>query len=297
MGLTCSSTEICSEVDVMDVCGSFVFTDNENKIIVLAQKSGGALFLKQSHDRQGKNNESYLLEQIDLQSMCGDDHDDILWHKCYIRSALQVGPLNMALIIEEPQQQPHHHYTVVVFDLKSQFSPHSIIKKFSLSASNGSLISLSAVESEFLVEKNMAVFACVYEKGGTVCTLKVSKESSSTLVEFSEEKVNALENDHIVAMDTFVCHSSVFLKSNQHEDGTLMKDSTEQIDDELVYCDDDDGDDAYIYGGVAAGKNKQKSKQSLAGLASTMMSSDNRDSSDIIGDYRDGSSTYIACCR
>jgi hypothetical protein len=266
----------------LDVCGGgFVITTFESKIIVLPQKSGALLF-QLSQGNQGKVDESYLLEQFDHQSLFCNDDINAIFQRCSVRSAFQVGLSFMALIVEEAQKQPNRQRMVIVFDVKSPLSPCSIIKKFPLSSLNGSLLSVSVAESTFMTEKKMAVFCILYEKGGTVCTLKVAEDSSSTLVEFREEQVNACNDDQIVAMDAFVCQSSLFSRRQNLK---------EQNVDESEW--DSDDDDVFIYEQVSAAKTKQTSN-ALASLISTVMNSDIRESSDI----GNGCSTvHVAFCR
>jgi hypothetical protein len=53
-----------------------------------------------------------------------------------------------------------------------------------------------------MTKKKTTIFCILYEKEGTVCTLK---DSLSTVVEFREEQVKTFKDDQIIAMDTFVC--------------------------------------------------------------------------------------------
>jgi hypothetical protein len=171
---------------------------------------------------------------------------------------------------------------VIVFDVKSPLSPCSIIKKFPLSSLNGNLLSVSVAESSFMSEKKMIVFCISYEKGGTVCTLKVVEDSSSTLVEFREEQLHAKEDDQIISMDAFECQSSLFLRSQNW---------TEQIVDESEW--DNDDDDAYIYETTSATKTRQTSK-ALTSLIATMMNSNTLEPSDVDNGFN---TLHVAICR
>jgi hypothetical protein len=266
----------------LDVCGGFVITTIESKIVVLPQKSGALLF-QLTQGNQDKVDESCLLEQFDHQSWFCNDDINTIFHRCSVRSAFQVGLSFMALIVEEPPEQPNRQRMVIVFDVKSPLSPCSIIKKFPLSSLNGSLLSVSVAEStSIMTEKKMTVFCILYEKGGTVCTLKVAEDSLSTVVEFREEQVNAFKDDQIVAMDAFVCQSSLFSKRQRLK---------EQNMDESEW--DSDDDDVFIYEQASAAKTKQTSN-ALASLISTVMKNDIRESSDI----GNGCNTvHVAFCR
>jgi len=105
---------------------------------------------------------------------------------------------------------------------------------------------------------------------------------SSTLVEFREEQINACNDDQIVAMDAFVCQSSLFSR---------RQNLNEQNMDECEW--DSDDDDVFIFEQVSTAKTKQTSN-ALASLISTIMNSDIRESSDM----GNGCSTvHVAFCR
>jgi len=69
---------------------------------------------------------------------------------------------------------------------------------------------------------------------------------SSTLVEFREEQINACNDDQIVAMDAFVCQSSLFSR---------RQNLNEQNMDECEW--DSDDDDVFIFEQVSTAKMKQ----------------------------------------
>jgi hypothetical protein len=104
---------------------------------------------------------------------------------------------------------------------------------------------------------------------------------SSTLVEFREEQINACNDDQIVAMDAFVCQSSLLSR---------RQNSKEQNMDE---CEWGSVDDDVFFEQVSTAKTKQTSN-ALASLISTIMNSDIRESSDM----GNGCSTvHVAFCR
>eukprot|EP00590_Aulacoseira_subarctica_P002424 CAMPEP_0172423000 /NCGR_PEP_ID=MMETSP1064-20121228/9083_1 /TAXON_ID=202472 /ORGANISM="Aulacoseira subarctica , Strain CCAP 1002/5" /LENGTH=1845 /DNA_ID=CAMNT_0013164115 /DNA_START=41 /DNA_END=5578 /DNA_ORIENTATION=+ len=287
-GLTCSTTDIRQEVDVVGVCGGFVITNLVNKLVVLPRKSGGALLLQELlRHPKADSHDQHVLEQVDLQSWCLDNN--ILWDRCFIRSAFEVGAFSMALVIEQQQHQQNAN-TVVVLGLDNTSSPRAIItNSFSLSSSHGRLIAVAVANSE--VEKSIAVFTCVYENGhGIVYTLKCASDSPPSLVDFEEEQIKPLGEDPIVAMDAFASHGSIFVSTNQKEHSCCKNDFIEKAV-------DSDDDDAYIYRNASDEKRSRNVKRVLTSLSSVIRNQVNENSSRFGSDESDRCNIYIACCR